>query len=566
MATYWQWTNALVKQVLAEHPRGAPIYLHVDDDRIQEAGAEWASPGRDLVSDFCRAVAQEVRASPDGNRISLAGLRAKGDHDRPPAGVGFLALLTLTASRMAADEQFAENNFFSRFRQLLGLTTAQQGRPKGFASGDEEPLWQNWNRWLAQQGYQPTARGGADGPTRFIGYALSQILLSQAHKARLHRLFAQKQWTDVAEPLALFERVRREVGRDSIGSAYLEKVLVEVTGARRTELAEAIYEVYEAWRENPTSQEPVGQRGRTSQLNAGLYRHYDPFDDTVAYRLYPRIARNSSIKELAVFWNGRSYDLTLERPGRLMPDVPISVDDLERLPLSIPATDPSGVIRTVVLPKREFFLLVPDPDFPEAGVFATWGAPRLGDYFVLLCREELLDQLEQLAHENIVRWNGDPVPMGNGWVELRECRVLRDDWSHIYIQNADLASQLRPSERVSISLSGGLHLSSTIDWIQGHGPYITVYSFRSTVQVTIKREGELIDEFTIGRDQPKRLESWWSKPGIYEIQACSGSDQADQRYVRIISLDEIAISPVQQPIGRSIGNATIYGALVEEVP
>ena len=47
------------------------------------------------------------------------------------------------------EETFLQTNYFTRLRQVLGLSDAETGRPEGLLpTGIEENLWQIWNRWL----------------------------------------------------------------------------------------------------------------------------------------------------------------------------------------------------------------------------------------------------------------------------------------------------------------------------------------------------------------------------------------------------------------------------------
>jgi hypothetical protein len=61
--------------------------------------------------------------------------------------------MVLAAYNMQEEEGINETNYFLRLRELLDLPPVQR-RPEGMTpAGAEEPLWQNWNNYLAAMGF-----------------------------------------------------------------------------------------------------------------------------------------------------------------------------------------------------------------------------------------------------------------------------------------------------------------------------------------------------------------------------------------------------------------------------
>ena len=51
-------------------------------------------------------------------------------------------------------------------------------------------------------------------------------------------------------------------------------------------------------------------------------------------------------------------------------------------------------IKELVLPERDFWILVRDPENDTSGIFAGWKPPGIGETFLLLCRKEYKEQME----------------------------------------------------------------------------------------------------------------------------------------------------------------------------
>src|SRR6266511_75199 len=169
-----------------------------------------------------------------------------------------------------------------------------------------------------------------------------------------------------------------------------------------------------------------------------------------------------------------------------MPLGPVSADDLERG--SRYAIEQPSDLDALILPQRQFWILTPDSDNPESGVYASWGRMELGVPFILLCRQELVPQLEDLRNERLMEWNAQRDMDDSGsWVEFQHCMVISQAWSGITIENKDLCAALQPVIGLNVSVAGGLRVPDLGGWLDAHGPSITIFGFQTQADVCIIR-------------------------------------------------------------------------------
>lgn len=562
MTDYDTWNRALIAYFVEGTPPGALVFLTADDDTLARIGQRLlaatdpssvlAPIAADAVQDFEAAVRQRVLRS--GGRVDLSQLAEAGAAEEPRC-VAFLCALVLAATRMGDSGDLDEVNYFGRLHEILGLPGA--GRPEGMRSGaeTEEPLWRFWNFWLQVQGRLPTALAGEAGPQRFIHYARSQALLREVDRDRLCRLFSDKGWRSAWDAETLLLRVRRE-------APYLTAQLRELLGSdsqRLRALGDAIHELYEDWRIEPTAR--LGRHSERSRtLYAGLYREEDPFSGTSSYYLYPRAPRGSA-SLLSVRVGDGVEPLRPERPGWFYPLGPVDGATLTagaRYPVDQPAE-----VEELVLPQRDFWILTPDPDAPESGTYATWGAPQLGLPFILLCREEVFDQFRRMEQEQLIACGSEPAPALDGsWFEIRDCVAVSEAWSGAHLENPELYDALRLADACNVSASGGMRVPHGSGWLDQAGPSITVFGFSPEAEVRITDVAN--DDVTLEREQPTNQPANvpWPGPGRYLVNAVCGGQSA-RRLVTIVGWDELQLATEQRRESVRLGDRLLCGALLE---
>lgn len=561
MPDYEVWNRALLAHFVDSTVPGAPVFLAVDDDVLTRiAGHSFPESNQfrstdDAVLDFEEAV--RARVSPAGERVNLRAIEGTGANEEPRC-VAFLGALVLAASRMRDTEDTDGVDYFTHLRRILRLSE-RGGRPAGMESGGEEPFWSIWNLWLQVGGRLSTATPGPDGPQRYIHYARSQALLRHVDKDRLRDLFQDRGWRADVDAETLLLRVRRE-------APYLTVQLRELlaSGSQRlTALADAIQDVHEDWRFDPS-----GMLGRSSRrrltLYAGLYRQEDLLTATVNYYIYP-LAPRGVAASLEVQIDNELWALRPERPGCYYPLGPVNSHTLftgARYPVQQPAEP-----EELVLPARDYWILVPDEDAPDSGAYATWnrpqGRPQLGLPFVLICRENVLPEFDSLVKERLIEYAGEPVEvLGGGWYELRNCVIASEAWSGAHLTNAELHDALRPADQCSVIVSGGLRLPDRPAWLDGCGPSVAVSGYGSEAELIVTDVGteQVITERTQGTGEA--LPVVWPGPGTFLVVGRVAGQEA-RRLVTIGSWDDLRLSAPEKRECVTIGTHRLCGAALD---
>lgn len=556
---YDHWNHTLIKFATAGKRRGDSIFLSIDDDSI-DLLKEQPSPGDGSpLTDFYQAVRSRVVYGKRVRLSSLKGRNARGE----PKGVAFLAAMVIAASRMAAEEDeeeeqdVASNDYFTRLRNVLGIQG--QGRPRGMEYGAEKALWDNWSKWLMQQGFLSSVNSSGEKATKYISYPISQALLRGADKDRLRRLFTEKHWPQDWDADTLIFYVKREA---QYLTKHLQKLLTS-NAERLQAVTEAIYDVYEDWDGSEYSRRSRSGQAGNRYVRAGLMRSANAFTGAITYHIYPRIPARWQADKLSVRNSTEQHTLFVERPGWYMPFHQMDEHELSQgIEFEI---EQSPGLEKLIVPARSFWVLTPDPDDPDSGAYASWGHPQLGTPFILLCRQEIRRQIEHLRDENLIYWPGKPHDIfGTGeWLEIDQCQVRSQAWGGVEIENQELYDMLRPRENLNISLSGGLRAPDGSGWMEACGPEITIFGFQSAVDVTISRQNDgycLLDQEQ-QTNQPFSFN--WPGVGNYLIEA-TGTSEPKSRLVRIVSWDSIRRASVPQPERVAINGWHICGALIED--
>ncbi|GFE71741.1 hypothetical protein [Chroococcus sp. FPU101] len=540
MPNYSEWNYAIVRHFCQGRPKSSKVYLSVDEDTLALIGLGFSSStNTTAVEDFKRAVQQKVVC---GDKINLERIQGL-DNKQTPQCIAFLGLCVLAAYYMANEEEISDSNYFKRLNQLLGVSqSCNSPRPQGmkFGSKAEEPLWQEWNSWLLRQGFQYSACQGKGHSNKFINYPISQCLLRQAEQNRLINLFAEKRWTIAWDSSTLFSQIKREAQHNGLASHLKKLVLSEPQ--RHEALAELIHEIHQQWLEQgcPTL-DKIHHKGRiwSRNLFAGLYRTEEPFWGNVEYFLYPKQQRGRPLENLTLEYQNQNHQLRHDRDGWYLPlEEPLTAQHLEK-GAKYPII-PNNSVEQLILPARDFWILISDPENPDSSSFASWGIPTLGTQFILLCKQELYKDLERLKDERLINWTDEPQPVHDNanWIELHQCMVISQAWDGIFIEHQELKDALQPTEKLSISLSGGLRVPNENGWIEGYLPEITIFGFtlKATLKVINLYTEQVVQENYVTTNQPILLETL--ERGTYRLQASFGQE-AVEKYLRILSWSDL---------------------------
>ncbi|MEH2260299.1 hypothetical protein [Nostoc sp.] len=533
--------------------------MSVDEDVIERIGYHFgqSSTNATWVDNFCTAVRRKVIFEGQVNLQHLKGRDSQG----LPKGVAFLCATILAASQMAQEEKISETNYFKRLREILGLPGF--ARPLGMKFGNEaeEPLWREWNRWLMEDRFLPSAQRGG-GAATYINYPISQSLLRRTDKNRLRKLFQEKQWQAEWDAQTLFAHVRREAGGFGI---HLKDLLTE-NKQRHEAIVEALHQVYEQWKAQgcPTA-DKNNYCSWSRHLFCGLYRAEHPLLGQVDYSLYPKQQRGRSLESVEVKQEDNTHLLREERPGWYFPlEYLVSQKELENgAKYQIASPDNLDYL---ILPARDFWILIPDPENPDSGAYASWQAPSLGTQFILLCKQELLSDIQRLRDENLLKSSLTTQPIFNnsGWVELQQCMVVSQAWDGVFIKNQTLKYALQPSVKLSISLSGGLRVPKIGAWLVNHSPQITIFGFFSTAELKVTRlsDNQTILDSLQSTNTSITLD--FAHPGDYLIEA-TFAGESSQRLVKIVDWNYLDIEKCVHREVIPINSAYhIFGSVIQQ--
>ena len=565
MASYLEWNEAIGDYFAEGMLAGEVFYLSVDEDALVELGSYNLSEDilPDPVQDFELAVREECVA--DG-RVILppAGPRRTGG---TPQCTAFLSAMVLAAYRMAPEDDIAEINYFTRLREVLGLP-GEGGRPLGIRppGAPEEKLWAALNAWVLRNGWQPSAEHGPDGPLKFTNYPISQSLLREGDKGKLEREFRNAE-----------TELSRNADRERIGAwffnragdfstSHIRRLAREANADRFDAIVDAVYGVFSSIDWDPAwsglGGATLGHNFSPKRLTAGLYREFNPLFATITYHLLPRSQFREVRGNLTVVRDGKAEPLHREPDGQFRPMWPVSPEGGETYLVT-----GDSKIAELHLPSRSFWVLTRDRFDDASGVFASWGTPRLGETFLLLCKRDYQEQLNLWKDEGLLNWDGDPhqVPSYGEWIEYRDCMVLSANWDGIIPQMKQLFDELRPRSRASISLFGGLKTGRRDSWMEGFLPGVLVTSFDRTwrfrISNVLQPDNEpAFDELVTANT---RIDLPHLMAGDYWVEAVgSNGRSADRRFLRVLSWDSLEPSNPAQAFGIKVGGYVLRGGVL----
>jgi hypothetical protein len=561
MATYTDWNQALINYFINGVPRGTKVYLSVDEDIIEYIGYNFIDSSltaNNWVEDFKNAVRRKVIVD---EQVDLKRLKERNSQGYPQ-GVAFLCASVLAASYMGEEEKISEKDYFQRLREILTLPGFH--RPAGMKTGSEaeEPLWKEWNLWLMEQGFLTSAQQGKGGPTKYINYPISQCLLRRTDKDKLRQLFQDKKWQRQWDAQTLLSYISKEI--NSLNK-HLQNLLTE-NRQRYEAVTEVIHQIYEQWQSQgcPTA-DKFNYRSFSSHIFCGLYRTEDPFLGEVNYYLYPQQQRGRKLDSVTVKLGNDNHQLIEDRPGWYsILDEQITEKELEQ-GKRYKIVEPDN-LDYLIFPNRDFWILIPDPENPESGVYASWGKPALGTEFIILCKTESLPDIQRLKDENLLQWNGEPEPLSTNshWVEIQQCMVISPAWDGVFIENQSLKDAIQPNSSLSISLSGGLRVPELGAWLLEHSPEITIFAFYPTVDLQVIR---LVDTLKVlEKSQTTNIPISVNFPeyGDYLITA-SVHGEITQRFIKIVNWQNIDRREKYQSQFININaNYQICGSLIQQ--
>lgn len=540
---YERWNQAIIEHVIAAAMPGDPVYLSIDQATTAEIREHVEQRSDAPITDLVTAVRQRVLAGDTFRLRRVAG----ADRTGRPLGVAFLATMVMAAAQMGGDDarNIAAKDYFTHFRALFALPPAGGGRPDGLC--DEEALWLAWNTWLHEQGFVSSARAG-EGAQRYINYPISQALLRGTDRDRLVKIFADSNWAADTDAGTLVALVRRQHAKLTVHLGEL----VSDTSPRARAIADVIHAVFAAH-----SDRQIDNRERRRGSFAGLVRSETLLGET-SYAVMPRMPRHGSFAARHVLVRGTAVALHTGRRGWYQPIGNVTAAELDtgtEYPLD-------GISRDVIrLPMRDYWICVPDPEAPEIGDWGSWGHASLGEPFLILCRDSVREDLYRLRDERLLEWTIErPLENYPGWHEFDGCLVISSLWDAVKLADPTLQEALRPQERTSIILSGGIRLGGQ-RWLASHGPQISVAAFDGQTELTIAAadRSHVISTRQVPTNQP--ITHAWQRAGVYRVSA-NTHGTITERIIEIIDIDGLRMATHVPALWRDLPGARLAGAWV----
>jgi hypothetical protein len=462
---YDNWNYTLAKNFYNSQKAQKPVYLHVDEELLQEIAAQHRLPRETARESFIQSVreraycVQQNRSNPffkikPGNSWT-SNLRK--DRTTPPPFIAFLGLCVLAAVDMTGDDSLNVNsgNYYVRLNNLLGLSG--RGQPNGFEA--IERFWERLNQWLTDdlQGEfgLPTASNTLYG--RHIGYPISQALMRRTDQEELPFFF---QWCGL------------EPGEENVDTAYFKQQL-QIWASRTTcsfsqqlkhvfisdrqehiiALADMTLVTYKAWDGSATTIK--GER--RAEIDLQLNRVGRSFE----LALHPKAPTD--------FPDGVYGRARLQRADDPNWFEPLGNEDLERW-LRGHSLDLRNDKCRLTLSARRIVPLRSDRT-SYLGGWVACNRVSLGERHLILChqtqQQAVAAYLAQFGTggERVLR-SRDPIYAD--WVCFENVRISRyaeGNWEEL--------DCLVPIRQIGIRLSGGLKLKQGV-WLQGGEPEVIV--------------------------------------------------------------------------------------------
>jgi hypothetical protein len=603
MVSYIDWNQALIDYFTRGVAQGARVYLSVDDDVLERIGRQFrALPNGDSWrNDFCRVVRKElgINSKTGGNTVNLSSIQ--NSISKTPNCVAFLGLTVLTAYEMVSDANSEVNstNYYIRFRETLDLTTSESNAPKGMILQPriEPVLWTRWNNWLRSQGYLPTANEG-NKATRYIGYPISQSVLRKADKAKIYELVQEQgsinQWNidslmsylhiniQVLTPhlrdllTSVGDDQRFEVIKKAVQDALDDEKAIQVPLEKRIASNPRFTQNISGWQKSESDNSDKVQNGH---LSAQIYRSEGDYfySQYPSFYLYPKQRTGIDLIGANIIVDGMSTTLQQsDSEGWYLPifEYQISSEMLNQGAIyPITRSHSNDISTRLVLDKRDFWTLTPDPDSPDSGIYASFGKVSLGQTFILLCRRELVGLVERLQSERLLRFNlcAEAFENNPDWVEFRQCMILSEDWEGVDlgVEGKRLKDALQPAATVEIHLTGGLRVPHLKAWLTEDAPTLTIPSSlvdqaEVLIFIDLSKEGVPISRKIVNTNVPNPnifKTSGTIRTGSYGIRVNCGK-LSSQKIVNFVNWDDLEIrDPLRKEILK-IGDLGINGSQI----
>lgn len=474
--------NDAINRVLFDgRHKQAPVYLDIEGEAEEELAALLNVPTADCARVIAAAAASTLKwTSGDPFIWHLNELAAWEELDcpGPPPFSALLVALSVAAERMRADEVYSAQNYYERLFEVLGVRAESRKSSIKANAKSTKPLWLALNFWLQEHDFdfgRPTAKQINDWT--YVSYALSQALVRDADRKRLHGLFTQfgfaahEKLTDAEMTLYLHEWMS-----GAAPSAWLKRIWN--TPDLRPRVAAAACAELESW-EGDSVGLSAGTRRRRLSWAASLEVFPRPrlrmfmsaADTNDGETISLNLADGAPSAAKAAF-EACSAGLWLTPSASDEMSIVEPVQDIALSPLMLAAFELKSGDGALAF-HRAARSIVPLVKLDTGAFYREVSRVSFLRPHLILCHEKWTERVSQLLASNARKgfrcWTPAVLPgLPEDWVLFSGVEMLRAASS----TQGDVQVLIPLTDGVSLEMTGGLRLSQGI-WHTSAPPEIT---------------------------------------------------------------------------------------------
>jgi len=195
---YREVNDALNEVFLGGRFDSRPLYLVLDNQGRGDLADLLGHRGDEVEAYCCHVVGKKLdpAGDPYDELFAEMGAWALGGRKQLPPFTALLFALAHAAELMVSDGDFMASNYYQRLSSLVDVSPqrlSQHGKSTA-------PFWRLFSKWLADNDFhygRPTAR--AVNANKYVGVAMSQAIVREEDRQRLHQMFEKYGFTGTDE-------------------------------------------------------------------------------------------------------------------------------------------------------------------------------------------------------------------------------------------------------------------------------------------------------------------------------------------------------------------------------
>lgn len=485
-----EWNKAIADECFGSDVAGHPAYLDMEDYVMERIASAVGLEAGDATLALARDVRKTIHSDTAGKStfsLQVAASRqwARAGRLGPPPCLSLLAVFSLAAELMQADEGLAANNYVGRLCQLLEVDLKSGGgKDKLYRdfTRQSHDLWTALNTWISEgEGSRgiPTAR--AFDRRVHVGVPISQALLKEGDRLNLHQLFYKYR---LSPGQSLSPVDMRRLLADWLPTSSLSPYAKTLWGQgadQQRRIAEIASIELAAWDGSLPDEVDRGRRHATLRLAGGL-SHF-PSDRLDLGLIADKAARAGVFRptgdeqNLKVALGGPNLGVrVIAGPStqwrEVEPEGDLSLPDLISLKASLVGIDGTILARE----PRGLVVMVYDD---SCGFYVEQERVHLGRDTILLVHGHLADDvsrvLAEVAREGYRQFEPGTVSgVPETWFLFSDVQIV----DVADTENADLAA-LMPIAWSEVSFGLGLQLAGSSTWHRDRPPEVRLSSLDS---------------------------------------------------------------------------------------